>query len=221
MFFARDYHACIKPHLDKVKDWVRYRTTQRLHVVKTTLPPGYYDADVRMLHAMFALVVDYVEIELAWLEFISMDKDHPLYEAYKKRLWLNNNFDVFGIAEAFFRSKELGLHHIIERTNDDDENKDFYTELFALYMWYTEILDEREDVAESERLDMSQEPWVTYNKKYSGALILDARFALDHPDDYKKLHESLDRMNNLEDEFEKDDEKMLRRLLNIRTSLWT
>lgn len=54
--------------------WVRYRTTNRFHVLKIgSLKPGWWDADTRILHASFALLEDYVEREkpfkiVAWNE---------------------------------------------------------------------------------------------------------------------------------------------------------
>jgi hypothetical protein len=46
-----------------VRSWLRYRLLKRhrYHLVDTGLTPGYYDQDNRMLHACFALLVDYVD----------------------------------------------------------------------------------------------------------------------------------------------------------------
>ena len=44
--------------------WVRHRTINRNHVVKiATLNPGWHDADKKILHAMFQVLVDFVEGE--------------------------------------------------------------------------------------------------------------------------------------------------------------
>lgn len=43
--------------------WIRHRTTDRYNVVRTGLPPGYYDKDIQMIHACFSLLVDFVESE--------------------------------------------------------------------------------------------------------------------------------------------------------------
>lgn len=49
--------------LRNAKYWVRHRTIDKYHIVKTALKPGYYDVDYRMLHAVMALVCVYVEDE--------------------------------------------------------------------------------------------------------------------------------------------------------------
>lgn len=56
----------LRQRLRDLKYWVLYRTTRRhaYHVVRTDLKPGYYDTDIRMLHAMMTLMVQFVEEEL-------------------------------------------------------------------------------------------------------------------------------------------------------------
>lgn len=50
--------------------WVRYRTTNRNHILKIhSLEPGWHDRDTRMLHACFQLLIDYIEIELPRREY--------------------------------------------------------------------------------------------------------------------------------------------------------
>ncbi|MFI4955659.1 MAG: hypothetical protein ACHQAX_00425 [Gammaproteobacteria bacterium] len=54
--------------INKIKDakwWIRHRTTEKYHLVDTGLSPGYYDADTRMLHSVFSILKDFVEIECA------------------------------------------------------------------------------------------------------------------------------------------------------------
>ncbi len=49
----------------RVNDWIRYRTYNRYHVVKTGMEPGYVDVTERMLHVNFNMLKDFVEIEKA------------------------------------------------------------------------------------------------------------------------------------------------------------
>jgi hypothetical protein len=60
-FFGR--HGRITGPIRAAKYWVRHRTIDKYHVVKTDLEPNYYDVDTRMLHAVMALVCVYVEDE--------------------------------------------------------------------------------------------------------------------------------------------------------------
>jgi hypothetical protein len=54
----------IKTKIYNVIRWIKYRTINRFNVVKIkSLKPGYYDIDLRMLHAMFDLLVEFIEKE--------------------------------------------------------------------------------------------------------------------------------------------------------------
>lgn len=55
------YHVLRR--LKEFRYWFLYRLhpRHRYHVVRTGLPPGYYDQDTRMLHACMALLGDWVE----------------------------------------------------------------------------------------------------------------------------------------------------------------
>lgn len=45
--------------------WVRHRTTNRYHVIKTGLEPGWYDTDAVLESVAWSLLVKYVEVECA------------------------------------------------------------------------------------------------------------------------------------------------------------
>lgn len=66
----------LRPHLLLRDIWwkIRYRTTDRNHMVPTGLKPGYWDSDSLMLHAAFSLLVRYVEIEKPFDHF-DWDRD--------------------------------------------------------------------------------------------------------------------------------------------------
>ena len=59
--------------LQKIKNliwWFKYRTTEKYHIVKTGLKPGYYDTDHVMLHACFNLLKGFVEVEISHMYLV-------------------------------------------------------------------------------------------------------------------------------------------------------
>jgi hypothetical protein len=54
----------------RLESWIRYRAFDRYHIIKTTLKPGYYDMDTRLIHAMFDMLVDFVEVEKARMNVV-------------------------------------------------------------------------------------------------------------------------------------------------------
>lgn len=66
--------------VDNAYFWLAHRSFDRYHVVRTDLPPGYYDADERMFRACFALLGQFVERELG-----APDPEYPeaSYRGYR------------------------------------------------------------------------------------------------------------------------------------------
>ena len=91
--------------------WVRYRTTDRYHVVQTGLQPGYAEIDRRILHANFSLLKDYVEIELA--------------------LFYHMLHDTKGHTRG--RDPEAGAAYLRDKVG----NNEHYDDILDLYTWWT------------------------------------------------------------------------------------
>ena len=64
-FFRDVYHLFITKHVSKWWMQLQYRFNpkHKYHLVDTGLTPGYYEIDERMIHAMFSLLVSFVERE--------------------------------------------------------------------------------------------------------------------------------------------------------------
>ena len=75
--------------------WIRYRTTDKYNVIQiSSLEPGYYDSDRRLIHGMFDLLVEFVEQELAHFTFAcnyaEYKKQIPWWKSEKE--WVKENF---------------------------------------------------------------------------------------------------------------------------------
>lgn len=81
--------------IDDAYQWVRYRTYNRFHCVNMgeTLKPGYYDIDIRMLHANFTLLCSYVEKEMDIIDWTDSDESkHVKKEIDELYFWWKNVF---------------------------------------------------------------------------------------------------------------------------------
>ena len=173
--FASIFIWPITTRYKRVHDWVRYRTTRRMHIVKTGLEPGYYDADARMLHMNFNLLKDFVEVEKAHM------------------------FNVFGSNDDLkLNDRDAGIAYLKWEMSLEDtphNQADNAKEIYELYKWW---VDERPN-----RVD----PWALVNDTLESTA-----------DNYKKKYSKMDK---LEAKYEKEDNKMLVRLVKIRSALWT
>jgi hypothetical protein len=65
---------------DEIRYYVRNRWIDKTHYLKTGLKPGYYyEFDYRILHGLFNELVDFVEIEYAYLMKWSLKEDDKNY----------------------------------------------------------------------------------------------------------------------------------------------
>lgn len=206
-------HAIIYPIKWKyraISDWIRYRTYDRCHVVKTGLKPGYCDITTQMLNVSFNMLKDFVECELAWSRF-QWESTLPWYR--KIRI-------VRRYIRATFRDPKLGLEHLDWAATLDDPRlppKDrcdhqaiSARETRELYIWWVNTRPARKEIEIPK-----------YKDQGLGILSpLDEDFDRNSPD-FKKFEEAMKTQRDLDEEWKIEDTEMLVRLVKVREGLWT
>ena len=202
--------------------WVTHTHALRAHP-RDILPGSWMDVGNRFLPCLFNELVDYVEVELAWWHIAWADKDE---RAKYQAPWYSTGWFRWRI----WRSKQAGLDSLAwqmtcdnkDYTPEDDPRYGELTqqahnakEILALYTWWTEERPKRVD-------PMEASGWSAYceSKRKNGGSVLDI---LDDPDESAKIdtgpmHE---KMRELDDMYEQEDEAMMIRLIKIRNALWT
>lgn len=190
------FHRVFVRLLGDAKWWFRHRVTDRYNVIHINdLKPGYYDADTRLLHGSFALLVDLVEIEKACMQRASEDGRRRRFGWRHPR-----------------RDAQAGLAHLAwEATLDDPALREHENspaqaegarEIVALYQWWTHARPLRH-----EPHDVSG--W----SEYRAAKRLRSRRGDAGP--------ILERLREIEERYEAEDTEMLIRLVKVRRHLWT
>lgn len=206
------YRAVTRP-FNNARDWIRYRSSDRYHIINTGLRPGYHELDERMLHGMFSLLVDFVEVESAWMHVV-FDKNQK--KKYCPPWWSFRRFRFNS-----FRSVEAGLAHLkwemtldSERLPISDRNPgqaEMAREVWELYHWWKHIRPTRPDPD-----DISG--WSSYcRSKTTRELFGDNR----DPDEEKASMDMIMTSRDIERAYDDEDDRMLMRLIKIRKSLWT
>ncbi len=180
-------------------NWLRYRTTRRYHIVDTYLQPGYYDADERILNSNFSILVDFIEIEKAWMNTWS-DRSK-----YCKLSWFDKKF-------RRFRSPEDGISYLnweIEHTEANQAKA--AKEMMDLYTWWKVTRPNREY------------PFVVsgYYDLFPDNSESDNFFDRSNILSSKKAKAVFKKIRKIEDGYDKEDENMLIRLMKVRKSMWT
>lgn len=190
-----------------IKDWLRYRTINRYHVVDTGLKPDYYEIDSLLLHSSFNILKDFVEKEQAW-STNCWSSTEPLTRTEKLPLYY----------ELFYRKPELGVKHLEWASTLDDPSIPVHQqspdqaktarETLLLYKWWTEIRPARHT------------NYPTYDDQGFTYGPLDDNFDKT-AEDYVAYEAWYRDQTRREEEWENEDTEMLCRLMRIRKSLWT
>jgi len=177
---------------DKIISYIRFGIFEKHHLIDTKLPKDYQEVDTRLLHGMFSLLVDFVEVEKAWMEAI-------FNENYKRPWWK---------LDSRFREREMGLKYLDwEITLINDEHSNLQGEnakkIKELYLWWVDVRTARIDPYDL----MDDLP-----KKSLEAKIYD------NDPERDKVY---DQINKLETDYFNEDTAMMEKLISVRGSLWT
>ena len=187
----------IPDKLYNVKYYLKNRFITKTHYIKTNFKPGHWhELDEKILFGLFNALVDFVEIEKAWMFVVFDDKE---FEKYKFPKTFKNHF----LRWKPFRCPEAGIAHLNwEASLDDSETQaNVAKEILFLYDWWKNIRPERPDPYEE-----------------SGYTSIEHGFDVEPT---KELYEALNKVNELEVKYYNEDTEMLTSLIKIRNSLWT
>lgn len=196
-------YRLISPIQDAIYSF-RCRFVKKYYLIDTKLPRSHYcDSDSRMLHGMFELLVDFIEVELATLHIIFNPKRYK-----QSRIAIRWN--------SKWRNAKLGLEYIDEYLSDPDmpdEQKAEYKIMLELYNWWKNRPNRIDP--HSVTNDVNEE----IRRKY-GCSLLSNKWRDD--EDLVKIHDiALDEMVNLEKKYLEEDTENLIKLIKIRYRMWT
>jgi hypothetical protein len=219
--------------VDKVHDlkyYINNRYVTKTHCLTAhprDIKPGQWrDVGNRFLPCLFNELVDFVEIEQAWWN-IAWDKEArakyaaPFWSSgwFRWRTWRSAEAGLDGLkwqSELVWKEDEVGEK--IDMIGKPTYQAEKAMEILALYKWWTEVYPNRPDVHDASG-------WSEYcdlKRKLYGDEDLDWFCDDKTPQDIKEFGDrALKRTQEIEEEYDREDEEMLIRLIKIRNSLWT
>lgn len=213
-----------------LKYYINNRWVTRTHALTAhprDIPRGEWrDVGHRFLPCLFNELVDFVEVELAWWHLAWNSEDRHKYNApwwafgwFRWRTWRCPQAGLDNLkwqSELVWRADE-GFPEGDPKIGQPTYQAKNAQEILALYKWWTEVYRNRPDPYDASG-------WTAYCdacRDENGPSVMS--MFKDHGN--KALKKQGDKAHKLlrkiEDDYEKEDEQMLIRLIKIRHSLWT
>jgi hypothetical protein len=192
--------------LNDVKYWFKYRLQKkhRYHLIDTGLSPKYYEIETRMLHGMFNILKEYVEIEKATLHYLSIEKGDV--KPSKRQAGLNHLEWEIGLTYDDYPDPELAGKPTLQ-AEGAQQVKD-------LYLWWMDVRPNRIDPYDDDYMKAKVESRKGKKDFYD--------LFIDRTEEEKAAQLAFwDKKQAIEDAYDKEDEEMLKVLVSIRQSLWT
>jgi len=178
-----------------------------LRMTIETLRGGWHDSDEQILHANFQILVNYVEKECAWMNIVfSSDEwnELPLIQ----RLYL--------ICGGTLRSRRHGTKYLQWESDLRDDNgkptpqATTAKQIYDLYWWWTIMRPKRVD------------PYSKIDVKFDWAWWGNNEPLTDEEKRQLALWtKQSDAANLLEEQYYQEDNDQLKKLMDLRSSLWT
>lgn len=180
-----------------VKNYWDNRFVTKTHCLKTGLKPGcFHELDERILHGLFNELVEFVEFDLAHANAWGENKGRFKFKGGRSP---EAGIDHLEWASALKFGKEEGFKKGDPEWGKPTPQAKAATVMLQLYRWWKE-----ERPSRLEPMDASG---------WSSVCEGDAS------EKAKKV--AFKRLQELEESYDREDEKMLVRLIKIRKSLWT
>lgn len=207
--------------VDEVRHYWVNRFVTKTHMINTKLKPGqWHETDTRMMHGMFQLLVDFVEIEKAQMNAWCSPKevDRPWWYRFRVFRWSD------------YRSRKDGIAYLDWEITLDAPNVDEYgtdhscpaqaasaAETKKLYLWWTEQRPARPDPFDASGYTASLNELEIKYPDSKGRMF----FGKYSEEDDKKLLNTMTEADNTTQRYEDEDMEMMIRLVKIKSSLWT
>ena len=219
----QDIWCWIPERINDVRYYVNNRWVSHSHRLtahpRDIKPGSWCDVGNRFLPCLFNELVDFVEVEQAWHHCMWDDEARKKYQVpWWRSGWLR---------WRTWRCPEAGIDYLKwammltnkEFIEEGELEEPTYQakaarEILELYTWWKEVYSNRPDIYDASG-------WHDYcnMRRDKGYHLLDME---DKTQDEVIMRDtSLEKLRILEEEYKKEDEEMMIRLIKIRESLWT
>lgn len=207
-----------------VRHYLTNRYVTKTHALTSTLKKGqWHEFETRLLNCSFDSLKDYVEIEEAW-HHVMCDREAAATYNTTRRFWWNEwrcpaaGVDHLKWAAALVLDADMGVAEDSPEFGKPTNQALNAKEILALYTWWTVDRPARPDPYEVSG-------WNAFNRLFDDKIegsrkqrFIRANRTAAEKKESTRLYKLMDK---IESDYEKEDEKMLIRLVKIRKGMWT
>lgn len=224
---VQDFVTWPRRKVHDVRNYITNRFVSKTHALTSILEKGqYYEYEYRLLHCVFQSLVDYVEIEEAWMQ-VGWGDDDSKYKSTRRFWWQEWRCPEAGVdrlkwGASLVCDKDMGVEEDSPNFGKPTSQAIHAQEILDLYTWWKVTRPARPDpyVASG---------WTAFNAAREAMAPADLstkskRRAMRRnrtPEDRKESSRLFEVMNKIEAKYEKEDDQMLIRLIKIRKGMWT
>lgn len=217
--------VCYIPNkINDVRYYLNNRFYTKTHSLTSKLSKGqWHEYDERILHCLFDEMVNFVEVEKAWLMVCWNDDEKAKYAVpLSRRKWWLRWFTEWRCPEAGLAyldwESSLTLDEFLDK-DDPSYGKPSpqalaAIELKELYNWWVNVRPLRPDPYDASGWSKHCDD---LREKYPDDMLALSKTVEEK--DQSSIY--LNHLHTLEDQYEKEDEEMLIRLVKLRRCMWT
>lgn len=221
----QDFIMFIPDKLYAIKYWLVNRFITRTHQLTSNLARGkWYEFEERVLNCLFDELVNFVEIESAWNHIIWNEEARKKYDPpftaagwFRLRIWRSPEAGIASLEwqTKLVKDEDWGYEKDHPEYETPTHQAISAEEILELYNWWKNIRPNRPDpydasgwseICNKRRESNNGEFWWTESETQEEKI---------------ETNNSLDKLRELEEEYEKEDEEMLIKLIKVRRSMWT
>ena len=196
-------------HWRNLQYYIRNRWHRKTHILPTGLKVGeYYDLDTRILNGLMTSLVNFVEVEKAWMSRWNKDKKYK----FKNGRCIQAGLDYLTWEMNLINDYKSGYDDSMPEYGKPTEQAKCAKEIFEIYNWWKNIRPNRPDP-----YDVSGWSEICENERKSGKSIFDNELT---DAEREKSREAIKKSNEIEEQYDAEDNEMIMRLMKIRRYLW-
>jgi len=219
---VQDFVTWPKRKVGDMRNYITNRYVSKTHALTSKLKKGqYYEYEHRLLHCVFQSLVDYVEIEEAWMQ-VGWGEDDSKYKSTRRFWWQEWRCPEAGVdrlkwTASLVCDEDMGVDKDSPNYGKPTRQAIHAQEILDIYTWWKITRPARPDPYEASGWSAWNDAQDVKRGDKPRRLFRSDRTAAER----KESSRLFKLVGKIEAEYDKEDTDMMIRLVKIRNGMWT